>query len=155
MRILTIIFFIKLIFLSSCGYKIANNIYDHNFAIKDLELIGNNDINKNLKKFFLKFKDKKDTDRFFDIKVDSDLIKKTTSKNSAGEDNSFSMKVLIKISIFENNEIKNSSSFEKNISYNNLSSKFELKQYEKVLISDLTDQIILDINDYLSVIKWL
>ena len=153
MRILTIIFFIKLIFLSSCGYKIANNIYDHNFAIKDLELIGNNDINKNLKKFFLKFKDKKDTDMFFDIKVDSDLIKKTTSKNSAGEDNSFSMKVLIKISIFENNEIKNSSSFEKNISYNNLSSKFELKQYEKVLISDLTDQIILDINDYLSVIK--
>ena len=153
MRILTIIFFIKLIFLSSCGYKIANNIYDHNFAIKDLELIGNNDINKNLKKFFLKFKDKKDTDRFFDIKVDSDLIKKTTSKNSAGEDNSFSMKVLIKISIFENNEIKNSSSFEKNISYNNLSSKFELKQYEKVLISDLTNQIILDINDYLSVIK--
>ena len=153
MRILTIIFFIKLIFLSSCGYKIANNIYDHNFAIKDLELIGNNDINKNLKKFFLKFKDKKDTDKFFDIKVDSDLIKKTTSKNSAGEDNSFSMKVLIKISIFENNEIKNSSSFEKNISYNNLSSKFELKQYEKVLISDLTDQIILDINDYLSVIK--
>ena len=153
MRILTIIFFIKLIFLSSCGYKIANNIYDHNFAIKDLELIGNNDINKNLKKFFLKFKDKKDTDRFFDIKVDSDLIKKTTSKNSAGEDNSFSMKVLIKISILENNKIKNSSSFEKNISYNNLSSKFELKQYEKVLISDLTDQIILDINDYLSVIK--
>ena len=153
MRILTIIFFIKLIFLSSCGYKIANNIYDHNFAIKDLELIGNNDINKNLKKFFLKFKDKKDTDRFFDIKVDSDLIKKTTSKNSAGEDNSFSMKVLIKISIFENNEIKNSSSFEKNISYNKLSSKFELKQYEKVLISDLTNQIILDINDYLSVIK--
>ena len=153
MRILTIIFFIKLIFLSSCGYKIANNIYDHNFAIKDLELIGNNDINKNLKKFFLKFKDKKDTDRFFDIKVDSDLIKKTTSKNSAGEDNSFSMKVLIKISILENNKIKNSSSFEKNISYNNLSSKFELKQYEKVLISDLTNQIILDINDYLSVIK--
>ena len=153
MRILTIIFFIKLIFLSSCGYKIVNDMYDHNFAIKDLELTGNNDINKNLKKFFLKFEDKKDTDKFFDIKVDSDLIKKTTSKNSAGEDNSFSMKVLIKISIFENNEIKNSSSFEKNISYNNLSSKFELKQYEKVLISDLTDQIILDINDYLSVIK--
>ena len=153
MRILTIIFFIKLILLSSCGYKIVNDMYDHNFAIKDLELTGNNDINKNLKKFFLKFEDKKDTDKFFDIKVDSDLIKKTTSKNSAGEDNSFSMKVLIKISILENNKIKNSSSFEKNISYNNLSSKFELKQYEKVLISDLTDQIILDINDYLSVIK--
>ena len=153
MRILTIIFFIKLIFLSSCGYKIINNIYDHNFAIKDLELTGNNDVNKNLKKFFLKFEDKKDTDKFFDIKVDSNLIKKTTSKNSAGEDNSFSMKVLIKISILENNKIKNSSSFEKNISYNNLSSKFELKQYEKVLISDLTDQIILDINDYLGVIK--
>jgi hypothetical protein len=128
-------------------------MYDHNFAIKDLELTGNNDINKNLKKFFLKFEDKKDTDKFFDIKVDSDLIKKTTSKNSAGEDNSFSMKVLIKISILENNKIKNSSSFEKNISYNNLSSKFELKQYERVLISDLTDQIILDINDYLGVIK--
>ena len=153
MRILTIIFFIKLIFLSSCGYKIVNNMYDHNFAIKDLELTGNNDVNKNLKKFFLKFEDKKDTDKFFDIKVDSDLIKKTTSKNSAGEDNSFSMKVLIKISILENNKIKKSSSFEKNISYNNLSSKFELKQYEKVLISDLTNQIILDINDYLSVIK--
>ena len=153
MRILTIIFFIKLIFLSSCGYKIVNNIYDHNFSIKNLELTGNNQINKNLKKFFIKFKNKKDTNKFFDIKIDSSLIKKTTSKNSAGEDNSFSMKVLIKISILENNKIKNSSSFEKNISYNNLSSKFELKQYEKVLINDLTDQIILDINDYLGVMK--
>ena len=90
---------------------------------------------------------------FFDLNISSQLIKKTTSKNSAGEDLSYSIKVLVNVDIIENNENINKASFEKNISYNTLNSKFELRQYEKVLTNDLVEQIILDINMFLGSVK--
>ena len=81
------------------------------------------------------------------------LLKKLHSKNSAGEDASFSMKIKVKLDITENNQNIKSNTFEKNINYNNLDSKFELKQYENVLINNLVDEIILEINSFLGTIK--
>ena len=63
------------------------------------------------------------------------------------------MKINVKLNIIENNENIKSSTFEKNTNYNNLDSKFELKQYENVLINSLVDEILLEINSFLSTIK--
>jgi len=40
-------------------------------------------------------------------------------------------------------------SFEEKTNYNNLDNKFELKQYEKIVINDLTNKIVNDINYFL------
>ena len=148
-----LLLFIKLFLLSSCGYEIVNNVYDYQFEIKDTQFSGDQNINNKLEKHFSRFKEKNNATRFFDIKINSQLIKKTTSKNSAGEDISYSIKILVDIEITENNKKINTASFEKNINYNSLNSKFELRQYEKVLTNDLVEQIILDLNMYLVSIK--
>ena len=51
----------------------------------------------------------------------------------------------------DNEELKNK--FKENLSYNNLSSKFELKQYEDDLKMNLTNKITQDIIIYLNSIQ--
>ena len=63
------------------------------------------------------------------------------------------MKINVKLDIIENNQIIKSNTFEKNTNYNNLDSKFELKQYENVLINNLVDEILVEINSFLGTIK--
>ena len=151
-----IIFFfylINLIFLTSCGYKVLNNINDTNFEIVEIDIKGNDKINNKLRKFFSRYKDKENSSRLFNIELNSVYNKKVTSKNSAGENASFSMKIKVKLDITENNQNVGSSTFEKNTNYNNLESKFELKQYENVLINNLVDEIIIEMNSFLGTIK--
>ncbi len=151
-----IIFFfylINLIFLTSCGYNVLNNINDTNFEIVEINIKGNDKINNKLSKFFSRYKDKENSSRLFNIELNSVYNKKVTSKNSAGENASFSMKIEVKLDITENNQNVGSSTFEKNTNYNNLESKFELKQYENVLINNLVDEIIIEMNSFLGTIK--
>ena len=152
-NILIFFYIINLIFLTSCGYKVLNNINNTNFEIVEIDAKGNNKINDKLKKFFFRYKDKENSSRLFNIQLNSILIKKVTSKNNAGEDVSFSMKINIKLDIFENNQIIKSNTFEKKINYNNLDSKFELKQYENVLVNNLVEEILVEINSFLGTIK--
>ena len=63
------------------------------------------------------------------------------------------MKIKVEMDIIENNQNIKSNTFEKSTNYNNLDSKFELKQYEDVLIINLVDEIIVEINSFLGTIK--
>ena len=148
-KFLIILFYIKLLLISSCGYEIINKVYNYKFEIVDTQFEGDVTVNKKLEKYFLKFQNKDDATRFFKIKSNSKLIKKVTSKNSAGEESSYSIRIIVVVDIVENNQNVNKSNFERNVSYNALNSKFELRQYEKDLINDLVEQIMLDISTYL------
>ncbi len=152
-NILIFFYIINLIFLTSCGYKVLNNINNTNFEIVEIDSKGNDKINNKLEKFFFRFKDIESSSRLFNIQLNSTFSKKVTSKNSSGEDASFSMKINVKLDIIENNQSIKSSTFEKKINYNNLDSKFELKQYENVLVNNLVDEIIVEINSFLETIK--
>ena len=151
--ILIFFYIINLILLTSCGYKVINNINNTNFEIIEINAEGNDKINNRLEKFFSRYQDKENSSRLFNVQVNSTFIKKVSSKNTAGEDASFSMKISVKLDIFENNQNIKSSIFEKNTNYNNLDSKFELKQYENVLMNSLIDEILLEINNFLGTIE--
>ena len=75
------------------------------------------------------------------------------SKDSAGNALSFKTKIIVEISIFENNIFVDEIIFTKDTNYDDLSSKFELSQYEKILKRDLVDQINSELNNFLSSIK--
>ena len=76
-----------------------------------------------------------------------------TSKNSLGEALSYDLKVTIVIEIYEDDNLLDKTSFNESTSYDNLNSKFELKQYENILIQDLTNEMILKINNKLNSVK--
>ena len=51
------------------------------------------------------------------------------------------MNITVVLVIKENDEILNEITYRRDTNYNNLTSKFDLKQYENILVQDLVEQI--------------
>lgn len=153
MKLINILVIIITLALTSCGYKALNNSSNYNFRINDIKIIGDKKVNSHLNRNFQRFINNDNASRIFDLKIESKFIKKTTSKDTEGKETGFSIEIVVSLDVYENNILLDNVNFQKNISYNNLNSQFELKQYENVLIKDLTDQIILDINSFIGTVK--
>ena len=149
------IILIILLFLQfGCGYKIANNSDYYKFQILSYELTGEKKINNILRRNFDRFKDNINSPSVYRLTSESSMIKTITSKDSSENVLTFKLEILIKLEIFENNDLISEISFSEKTDYNNTSSKFELKQYEDILLQDLTNQLITQINNHLSTVKW-
>ena len=79
-NILIFFYFINLIFLTSCGYKVLNNINNTNFEIVEIDAKGNDKINNKLEKFFSRYKNKENPSRLFNVQLNSVFTKKVTFK---------------------------------------------------------------------------
>ena len=154
MKIFRIILITLFFFQTSCGYKIVNNLDNFKFNIIDYKLTGEKKINNILDKNFKRFEDNisQSTSNFI-VNANSSISRSITSKNSSGEALSYDLKIKIVLEIYENNNLLNKTTFNESTSYDNLDSKFELKQYENILIQDLTNKIIYEINNKLNSIK--
>ena len=154
MKIFKIILISLFFFLTSCGYKIVNNLDNFRFTIIDYKLTGEKKINNLLDKNFKRFENNvSQSISNFIVHADSSINKSITSKNSLGEASSYDLKITIVIDIYEDDNLINKTIFNESTSYDNLNSKFELKQYENILIQDLTNKIIYEINNNLNSIK--
>ena len=146
---LLIIFFFQL----SCGYKIANNIENYKFFITEYQLNGEREINILLEDNFKRFQENENSQKAYKLKTDSKIIKTTTSKNATGDDLTYRIEIFIDVEVTKIDNSKNQISFNEETNYAAAQSKFELKQYEEILTRDLVNQIILEINNYLSTIQ--
>lgn len=144
---------IKYVFLffliTSCGFKPIYISDKSNFTFKNAKVEGDiklsNVILKNLNS--LKNKDGK-----FDLIISSNYKKIISSKDKKGNPEVYDMGLIVNLIVKnDNEELKNK--FKENLSYNNLSSKFELKQYEDDLKMNLANKITQDIIIYLNSIQ--
>jgi len=136
-----------------CGYKIANNTNYYKFQILSYELIGEKKINNILDKNFKRFKDTNNPSSVYKLTSDSKMIKSITSKDSSENVLTYKLEIIIKLEIFEDNNLISEISLKEKTDYNNTASKFGLKQYENILLQDLTNQLIVKINNHLSTVK--
>jgi len=146
------IFFIFFLLLFGCGYQAINNLENSNYIISSYDLSGDPKINKILKRNFDRHK-QKSSDKNFDLIVQSNLDKSDNIKNKAGEVTNYTLEISIDLEVLNNGEIIKDQSFKKNTSYNNNGNKFELKQYEQIVIKNLTDNLLKQIHIVLSSIK--
>jgi len=153
MNIIKIFLISSIIVISSCGYKIVNNINESNIQIINTVFKGNNKINQRLNTNYKRFFKNENATKFLKIVTDSRTIKKVTSKDISGNDSAYSLEIIVSLEVYENEEMLNEFDINKKINYNNLNSQFELKQYEKNLTDDLIGLIVTDINNYLLSIK--
>ena len=150
MKLKKIFLVLLLSLLLSCGYKPLYTANEYKFTIADYNLNGNRQITNMLKTNFSKFKKYKDNNKILIINSNNNINKSILSKDLSGNTSNYDLKVTITIEVTSNNELLAKKTYSKNVNYNNLNSQFELKQYEKILITDLTNQIIAEINYFLS-----
>ena len=143
------IYFIAIIFLSSCGFKPIYSNNEVNFYLSKIEVSGEKSINNQITSSLKTYKNKKNKDNKFFINVSSTKEKKIVAKDSKGNASSFKLTIDSQIIVVKNDKVEKSKKFSEDFIYNNRNKKFELKQYEKNIQENLTNKIIENIILYL------
>ena len=142
-----------LLLLSSCGYEAIyskKNFLNYNFSISELSFVGDRRINLKIKERLSNYtRDKKDRD--FILKVSSTSEKITLAKDTAGDTTTFKSKISIKVEVLMNNKIKNNFIILESFNYDNISNKFNLREYEEEIKNNLaetaTDKLIFKLSN--------
>ena len=148
-----IILIFCLIFLCSCGYtSIYKNQKSQDFQINIIEMAGDNEFN-NLLRNELTLYSNTDSNKKYDILVNSEYQKIIFSKNSSGVATDYRILVNTKISINLNKETKNLE-FNESINIKKNSNSFEQNRYERNIKRNFASSIrekflikIFDLND--------
>ena len=135
--------------LLSCGFSPIHSekelLKKYDFSINTINFSGENKINQNLKNNLIKFTNTNNPIKY-DLNINSSSKKTIVAKNKKGNPEIFTIKILININVYENNQIKISQLLSKSFDYKNKSNKFELRKYEnnikKNLSKNLSQEII-------------
>ena len=146
------IFILLLLIITSCGYqpiyKIDQNI--NTLKIKEIELTGDKTLSEKISKE-LSIEIIKNNESLNKLGVDSQKNVAETSKNSKGQVTSYRTTISTIISIIDGDgNIVRKKNVSKQFSYNVLTNKFKLKEYQEEIENNLINQIIRDINIFLN-----
>ena len=146
------IFILLLLIITSCGYqpiyKIDQNI--NTLKIKEIELTGDKTLSEKVSKE-LSIEIIKNNESLNKLGVDSQKNITETSKNSKGQVTSYRTTISTIISIIDGDgNIVRKKNVSKQFSYNVLTNKFKLKEYQEEIENNLINQIIRDINIFLN-----
>jgi len=130
-----------LFLLSSCGYEAIHskkNSINYDFSISELSFVGDRTINLKIKEKLNNYtQNKKDKD--FILRTSSTSEKIILAKNTAGDATSFKSTISINVEVLMNNKFKSNLIFLESFNYNNISNKFNLKEYEVEIKNNLTE----------------
>ena len=144
---------ILIFLLCGCGYQSIYKVDKGEFSIINFEINGPDKITRSLARNFKQLQNNKEANKYYDLNANSNITTSIKSKNSKGEIETYSLKVTVNLIIKMNNQIIQEKEFSEIISYNNLDNKFELKQYEDIIIKSQTIKIINKINIFLRSLK--
>ena len=135
------IILLLLLLLSSCGYEAIyskKNSENYDFTVSDLSFVGDRVVNLKIKEKLKNYaQDKKEKD--FILKISSTSEKVIISKNTTGDATSFKNSVSISVEVLMNNKFKSNFIILESFNYNNISNKFDLKQYEEDIKNNLAE----------------
>ena len=137
--------FLIVILLTSCGYQPILSNKNINFAYNDLKLSGDKNLSQEIGSNLKSFKNNNSKNK---IEITSEILKNIISKDEKGNPNVLELKLIVNIKISGDNKIEKK--FVETISYNNNTSKFKNKQFERKQISNLAQKISKDIYIYLN-----
>jgi len=137
-KITSYILLFFLIYLTSCAYEPILNNDNYKFSININKITGNEGINKLI---IYNFKNLKKNNEIYDLTLNSNKEKNILSKDSSGDPLIFRIKINVKYSIEKDGKIIINKEISRKATYNNIADKFELDNYEKNIINNLSISI--------------
>ena len=144
-----IIYLVIILFAFGCAYKPILTNKNYEFSINFTDKEGNEKINKFITER-LAYLENNNNNKIFQISLESILDKKIISKDSKGDPSIFETDITTFINVKNKEGKKFSRTINKKNTYNNKSDKFELDQYEEILIKNASQNIAEEILSYLS-----
>ena len=148
------IFFLTIfIFLNQCGYQTVYSNKNSNFNISEVKILNDQNIGRQIKnRLSILSNVSKNSDNYY-LEIDSKFEKTTASKDKQGNPNTFNLIVIVKLTLTNSKNIKETKVFSEGISYDNSENKFSLKRYENSLKENLTERIVDNLLIYLQSIS--
>ncbi len=144
------IFALMLILLiTSCGYEPLFSSKNSDFAIYNVDYLGEKKLNSQINNSLKIYKDTKNKKNIYSAKIKTTKKKSIVTKDTKGNAKIYLIEIDVELKIYENDNLKNTKIFKERFNYNNSSNKFQLKQYEKNIESNLINEIIKGITLYL------
>ena len=147
-KISNYILILSFFFLTNCGYEAVLNNQNYQFSINVNKINGDQKINSLI---INSFKQLKENEKEFNLSLTSNKEKLIISKDSKGDPSIFEIKIDVHYVVKKDGEILISNKINKKTTYNNITDKFELENYEKNIINNLSqnisDKIIISISE--------
>ena len=143
---------LSLLLLLGCGYQpIYSNKNDVNnyFSIENVVFVKQKSFNKLILNKLRNYIDSDNKIKKFSLNIDIAVNKSVKSKNKQGNPEIYSLNIVLNLNVFENNISKSNVKFNENFEYSNQSNKFNLKQYENNIQTNLLNKISEDIIKHL------
>ena len=137
-KILNYIFLFFLFVLFSCTYEPILNKKNYQFSININEKSGDEEINSII---INNFSIQKENETKYDLTLISKKEKNIISKDSKGDPAIFELIINVKYNIKKDEKIIIENKLIEKNTYNNIADKFELKNYEKNIINNLSIRI--------------
>ena len=132
----TLLFFLFL--LSSCAYEPILNNKHHDFSINVDKINGDQKINSIIVNNFYNLKGK---EKKYNLTISSTKVKNIISKDSKGDPAIFELIINVNYSVKKDGKTLVVNKINRTATYNNITDKFELENYEKNIISNLSTSI--------------
>ena len=146
-KISNYILILSLLLLTNCGYQTVLNNQNYQFSINVNKINGDQKINSLI---INRLKQLEENERIYNLSLTSNKEKLIISKDSKGDPSIFEIKINVNYVVKKDEEILISNKINKKTTYNNITDKFELENYEKTiinnLVSEISDNIMLSIS---------
>ena len=146
-KISNYILILSLLLLTNCGYQAVLNNQNYQFSINVNKINGDQKINSLI---INSLKQLEKNEKIYNLSLTSNKEKLIISKDSKGDPSIFEIKINVNYVVKKDEEILISNKINKKTTYNNITDKFELENYEKTiinnLVSEISDNIMLSIS---------
>ena len=137
-KISNYILILSLLLLTNCGYQAVLNNQNYQFSINVNKINGDQKINSLI---INRLKQLEENERIYNLSLTSNKEKLIISKDSKGDPSIFEIKINVNYVVKKDEEILISNKINKKTTYNNITDKFELENYEKTIINNLVSEI--------------
>ena len=133
---------ISIFLLTSCSYEPVFSNKNYGFEINEITLLGDKDINRNLKNNLNLIVNKGNSSgEKYNLSIDTEKERRVISKDAQGDPLKFELILSSSIIISDNQKTLITRKISKNYIYNNISDKFELEQNERIIMENLSEKI--------------
>jgi len=137
-KIISYISLFFLISLTSCAYEPILNNDNYKFSININKISGDKKINKII---IYNFNNLKGNNEIYDLSLNSNKKRNIISKDSSGDPLIFRIEINVKYSVEKDGKNIINKEINRKATYNNITDKFELDNYEKNIINNLSISI--------------
>jgi len=148
-KITKIYLILSLFSLVSCGFEPLNKTINlDELIVSEKIFTGNGKINN---KIYNKLNIKENKNKSgYTLKLFSESKVSTLAKDTSGNATSYKSYILIDVSVIKNEKLIKNKTFEKSITYTNLTNKFELKNYQRQVENNLINSTVQEIKIFLA-----